>query len=221
MPQAFDNADSSGLVVGHTIVRDVAYTASYGTRFGRRVLAGLTYKYLQKRYDCSGGCSDPTLTSTRPSTTAFDLGLQLDSLSADVPLTFGLAVRNVGLPFKYKDNEQRDPLPTQVAFGASLGIRGFERSVPNSTLAAFAEVTKGVGTTPTVPATFHVGTELAYQKQFALRVGYAKRDDGYGGASLGLGFARKRLTLDVARQLGASGLLADQPPTYVGLRYAF
>lgn len=218
----FENKDSIGTTTGQTIVRDVAYTASYATRFGRHFLVGLNYKYLQKRYDCSGGCDDPTLTSTRPSTTAIDAGLQVDSITR-YPIAIGLAIRNAGLPFQYKDNDQRDPLPTQAALGISVGVLGLERYVPNSSLRLFGEVTKGIGATPTVPSTYHVGSELTYQRSLALRVGYAKRyeGDGYSGPTLGIGFTRKRFTLDVARQLGASGLLADQPPTYVGLHYAF
>lgn len=219
-PQETVNTDTVGTTLGRTIVRDVAYTASYATRFNKQFLAGLTYKYLQKRYDCSGGCDDPTLTSTHPATTAIDVGIQIDSIT-NVPMSLGVTLRNAGLPFQYKDNEQRDPLPTQLAFGAAIGVPGFDRYVTNATLRGYAEVTTGLGGTSAVPSTYHVGGELGYQKSLSLRLGYAKRSDGYSGPSLGIGFVRRRFTLDVARQLGASGLLADKPPTYVGVRYAF
>jgi hypothetical protein len=224
-PEAsFENTDRNGIVTGQTIIRDVVYSASYATKLTRRLLGGISYKYIQKRYDCTGGC-DPSGENpqasirSRPATTALDLGVQVDPI-ARLPLTIGAAVRNAGLPFQFKDNEQSDPLPTQVALGASLGIAGIERYLPKSTLRAFVEGTKGVGA-QAVQATYHVGGELRYQESVVLRAGYAARNSDYSGAAIGLGFVRRRLTLDIARQLGAQGLLADKPPTYVALRYAF
>ena len=75
---------------------------------------------------------------------------------------------------------------------------------------------------------YHVGAEAVYRDRVSLRAGYSHLP-GYGGVQaseyngpmIGFGFSSARLAFDVARQITATGLLAEEPPTYVGLRYAF
>jgi hypothetical protein len=215
----FENTDSLGMLLGSTVVRDVALSASYASHVTRQLLAGVTYKFVQRRYDCSGGCDPKFAQSSRGATTAIDFGLQLDSLPA-VPIHFGIALRNIGPALQFKDNDQSDPLPTQLAVGAAYDVQHFERVLPGATLRGLVEVTSGVGAA-TLRRTYHVGAELRYQRTLLLRAGYAERHTPYSGPALGIGFVRSRLTLDVTRQLGTTGLLAQDPPTYVSLRFGF
>jgi hypothetical protein len=68
-----------------------------------------------------------------------------------------------------------------------------------------------------------IGAEFAWEDAVYLRGGYVVERQGTesGGASLGIGFALRRLTIDFARNF--SGLSADagQPPAFLSLRIRF
>jgi hypothetical protein len=215
-PGPQDLTDDFGNVVGRLFIRDVAYAATYGVDFGRRLGIGLTYKYVQYRFDCTGEC---TLPSKRPGTGAVDFGAQYE-VTRDSSLVLGVAVRNLGLRLQIKDRAQSDPLPTHLAVGAAWDVPDVERYVPDASLRVLVEGTRGLGVR--LDGTYHVGAEAVYRKSVSLRAGYSRTaGSGYGGPAIGFGFARSRFSLDVARQVTSSGLLADKPPTYAGLRYAF
>jgi hypothetical protein len=206
-----------GTVVGTLYPRNVVAAASYAVTFGRRLAAGLTYKYVQYRFDCTGLCSD--LARSNRGTGAVDVGVQYD-LGRDSSIHVGAAVRNLGLRLQIKDRAQSDPLPTQLALGASWDVPNIERYVPETSLRVLAEGTAGLGVR--LESTYHVGAEAVYARRVALRAGYARLPGSdYGGPAVGFGIASKRLAFDVARQVTSTGLLADKPPTYAGLRYAF
>ena len=78
--------------------------ASYAATFGSRVRAGVTYKFLQDRQDCSGDCTGaPTHV---PSTSAFDFGVQA-ALDDSSRITFGAYARNIGFRLQINDVEQQ------------------------------------------------------------------------------------------------------------------
>jgi len=52
-----DVTDGSGQVIGHILPRDVVFAASFATDITKRLTAGLNYKLIQLRVDCSGQCS--------------------------------------------------------------------------------------------------------------------------------------------------------------------
>lgn len=217
-----ETTDENNTVVGRAVFRDVAVAASYATRFGRRFHAGLSYKYVQYRFDCSGVCTRPgdpeQLARVKPSTSAVDFGAQLDPRVGG-PLHFGVAVRNLGLRLQVRDRAQADRLPTQLAGGVAYDVPNVAKYLAETSVRLVSEFSTGVGVR--LGQTYHLGAEATYRRAVSLRAGYAKRDGGYGGPAIGFGLARKELTLDIARQVAASGLLVDKPPTYVGLRYSF
>ncbi|MBV9880859.1 MAG: PorV/PorQ family protein [Gemmatirosa sp.] len=217
-----DFTDINGALIGTSNFRDVAYAASYAARFGSRLNAGLTYKYVQKRNDCSGICTRPgeldPLAGVRASTSAVDVGFQYD-VGKTSAVHLGAAVRNLGLRLQVRDRAQADPLPTQAVVGGAYDLPHVDRYVPDASLRVLAEATTGVGVR--LDPTYHVGAEAGYRGAFALRAGYDKRPGEYSGPSFGFGLSSKQLALDVARHIASSGLLADKPPTYVGLRYSF
>src|SRR5687767_325366 len=107
--------DGTG-VVGSLLPRSFVYAATYATPIGDRLGAGITYKVVQLRFDCTGAC--PPNARIAATTSALDLGVQYD-LHPTSPITIGAAVRNLGLRVQVNDSEQSDPLPTRVQLGVS------------------------------------------------------------------------------------------------------
>ena len=199
---------------GQLYSRNIAVAASYASQIGNRIRAGLTYKLLQFRFDCSGEC--PDLPSRRASTSALDAGVQYD-LPIGIPLSVGAVVRNVGVRL---DADQADALPTRIQVGA-LG----HYTIPK-TLAADARISLAVDVIDELPLRRplpRVGAEFSWDSSVFIRGGYVveSADTEAGGASLGIGFVVRRLTIDFARSF--SGLSADagQAPTYLSLRVRF
>lgn len=213
----------SGVQIGTLFHRNVEVAGTYAAGFGRGLSAGVTFKYIQFRVDCEGTCEAiaglPLVPPTVSSTSAVDLGVQYQ-LPGRSPIHLGAALRNVGLKLQVVDAEQADPLPTQLAVGAAYDVPHVDRTVPGGTLSIFAEGSAGIGS-ETRDNTVRLGVEGGYQRTVFLRAGYAFRSGAYGGATVGFGLARNRVALDVARQVIVSDALSNNPPTYIGLRYAF
>ena len=206
-----------GTEIGTAVTRGVVYAASYATNVVQRVSAGLTYKIVQFRTDCSGTCPDElTRTAT---TSALDFGTQF-SFQAGAPVVVGVAVRNLGVRLQVNDSPQSDPLPSRIQVGAQVLL------VPPERYGSDFDVRIGVDVVDELevhrPAA-RLGTDVAWQRRAHLRLGYAFEGGGSlgGGPSLGLGLVRGGLAIDIARVV--SGLSADagQAPTYLSLRYAF
>lgn len=209
--------------IGTLYYRNVEVAAAYAAGFGRGIHAGVTLKYIQSRVDCSGNCEPiqglPLVPPTVSSTSAVDVGVQYD-LPNRSPLHLGIALRNLGLKLQIVDAEQADALPAQVAAGIAYDVRRLEREVPGASLRLVADATAGIGSS-TKDNSVRFGAEGGYQRTVFIRAGYAFRDGAYGGATIGFGLLRNRFGLDVARQVSLGSVQANNPPTYVGLRYAF
>lgn len=211
-----DIPDSDGNPVGSFTPLNLVYAATYATPIGSRINAGLTVKLVQLRINCSGACGTlPTVSST----TAVDLGAQYD-LGWLVPVSLGVAVRNVGPRLQVNDRDQADPLPTRIQAGAVYRVTRLERYSKDVTVRVTGDVIDKLQlSSPTI----RVGADAAYRKRAHLRAGYVFREfensEQYG-ASLGLGLTAGNLYVDIARMFeGFAG--ASQPPTYLSLRYLF
>ena len=64
-----------------------------------------------------------------------------------------------------------------------------------------------------------VGAELAWHRRIHLRGGYASRDGGFGGPSLGLGYDTGNLAIDFARLFDEVSSATGAEPTYLSVRY--
>jgi hypothetical protein len=200
--------------VGSLVSRDVAYAASYARAFGSRVSTGITYKLVQLRADCTGRC--PDIPSTTLTTSALDFGAQV-SASPTLPLSFGLAIRNVRAERRTEDDGS-DVLPTRLHGGVRYTLTVPPRLAPGTTFAVEADF---IDKLPIREPTARLGAELAFQRTAHLRVGYAVDSPNGASPSIGLGLVRGSLAIDLARVV--SGLSADagQAPTYLSLRYLF
>lgn len=208
--------DAFGDVVGVILPRDVVFAGTYAFNLTKRLTAGANYKLIQLRVDCSGECS--SVGAEVESSRAVDLGAQYD-VEAGAPLTFGVAIRNLGGRLNSREPNQRDPLPTQVEAGAMYRLKFLDHYVKDTELRAAGSF---INSRSFGGKSVRIGTDVMYQGKVHLRAGYVGHDRrGDASASLGFGLQSGAFVFDIARTFG--GLPADtgQMPVYVSLRYLF
>jgi hypothetical protein len=206
----FDNT------VGVILPRDVVFAGTYAAVLTKRLSAGVNYKVVQLRVDCSGECS--SVGAAVQSSRALDVGAQYE-LQAGAPLTFGAAIRNLGGKLNSRETNQRDPLPTQVEAGAMYRLKFLDHYVKDTELRAAGSY---INSRSFGGKSVRFGTDVMYQGRVHLRAGYVGHDRrGNASASLGFGLQSDAFVFDIARTFG--GLPADngQAPVYVSLRYLF
>lgn len=211
----FPVTDSLGTEIGSLLTRNVAYAATYATPIGGRMSAGITFKIVQLRLDCTTGC--PSLSGT---TSALDFGAQYD-LGFLAPMSVGVAVRNVGAPLQVNDSPQADPLPTRIQIGVLYRVPGMDRYAPETELQLTGDVVDRLNMESPAP---RVGAELSWRRRAHLRGGYvfeSARSAESAGPSMGLGLATSNLRLDIATIFEGFSTDAGKRPTYVSLRYLF
>ena len=208
--------DENNQVIAVAFPRDVVFAASYAGRLTKRLDAGMNYKIIQIRVDCSGECA--TVGAAVQSTRAVDLGAQY-RVQVGAPLSFGAAIRNLGGKVNSKETNQREPLPTQLELGAMYRLKFLDRYVKDTELRASGSF---VDTRSFGGKAVRFGTDVVYQGTVHLRAGYVGHDRrGDATASLGFGLQSGSFVFDIARTFG--GIPADngQPPVWVSLRYLF
>lgn len=208
--------DPGEQVIGVILPRNVVFAATYARAITKRLTTGLNYKLIQLRVDCSGQCS--TVGAEVKSSRAVDLGAQF-AAAAGAPLTFGIAIRNLGGKLNSRETNRRDPLPTQLEIGAMYRLKFIDHYVKDTELRASGSF---VDTRSFGGRAVRFGTDVMYQNKVHLRAGYVGHDRrGDASASLGFGLQSGSLVFDIARTFG--GIPADngQAPVYVSLRYLF
>jgi hypothetical protein len=207
--------DDNGAQIGSVAIRNVVYGASYATPIGGRINAGITFKVVQLRFDCSSGCDSFSGTSS-----ALDFGAQYD-FGFVMPVSIGVAVRNMGAPLQVSDSEQADPLPARIQIGIMYRVPGLERYVRETELHLTGDVLDRLKMESPSP---RVGAALSWRQRAHLRGGYAfesaNTTEG-SGPSMGLGLATNNLRLDIATIFEGFSTDAGKRPTYVSLRYLF
>jgi len=193
---------------------DVILAGTYAASLTKRLSAGVNYKVVQIRFDCSGECSSvgPSVESSR----AVDLGAQYE-VEAGAPLTFGAAVRNLGGKLNSEQTNQRDPLPTQVELGAMYRLKFIDRYLKDTELRAAGSY---INTREFGGKSVRFGTDVTYQGKLHLRAGFVGHDRrGDSSASLGFGLESGGFVFDIARTFGGLPAEGGQAPVYVSLRY--
>jgi hypothetical protein len=190
------------------------YAASYAAGIDK-LSVGLSYKLVQWRLDCTGPCSDDT--GVMGSTSAVDAGAQF-SLSPRIPVTIGASVRNLGLRMQVNDGPQADDLPSRVQAGMEVRISKLDEVIDGAELRLNADVISELGRMDASP---RLGAELAWQRRFHVRGGYASRAAGLGGPSLGVGYEGNNLAIDFARLFDEVSSFIGSEPTYLSVRYRF
>ena len=211
----FPVTDESGTQIGSIVTRNIVYGASYATPIGARINAGITFKIVQFRVDCSAGCESQAGTSS-----ALDVGAQYD-LGFVAPVSIGVAVRNMGAPLQVSDSEQADPLPARIQIGVMYRVPGMERVAPETELHLTGDVLDRLKMESPAP---RVGAALSWRQRAHLRGGYvfeSANSAESAGPSMGLGLATNNLRLDIATIFEGFSTDAGKRPTYVSLRYLF
>jgi hypothetical protein len=193
----------------------VVLGATYAAPLGRHVRAGVTYKVVQSRLDCTGPCG--MISTFNASTSGLDAGAQVLMARRD-SMTFGVAMRQLGLKLQVNDNAQSDALPSRIHIGVQALVPAVTAVMPGAELHWAVEV---VNRTNFSNPSVRVGAELGLQKQLYVRGGYASGTGDATGPSLGLGFVRGRLALDFARMFSGFSADAGPPPTFLSLRLSW
>lgn len=208
--------DEQNQPVGVILPRDLVFAATYAKSFGEHVNAGLTYKVIQFRVDCSGQCA--TVGTFVNTSHAADAGIQYH-IAAASPLTLGVAVRNFGGKVKGRSTGSGDALPTRVDAGLLYHIVALDRFLKYTQVNGAASV---VTTRGESGPGFRLGAEAVYQSEVHFRAGYVgDANKNNSNASLGFGIQSGRLVFDIARSFGGLSADAGQPPTYLSLRFLF
>ena len=207
--------DSVGNSVGDITIRNYLLAASYASPVGKRLSAGLTFKYIRFQQGCTG-CN--TLPSFAAGTSALDVGAQY-RLPDATATTVGFALRNLGQPLQVKDKEQADPLPRLL----QVGVR---TRLPLSSLreaGASLDVSLDVLRTAQLGASSEaVGAVLGYREQLFLSAGYKHLPDGLSAPTIGVSVQRGAFGFDLARRFERLASEGGQPsPTYFSLHFRF
>ena len=212
-----DQTDSNGDGTGTIIPRSFVYAATYATPLGSYVTAGITYKLIQFRIDCTGPCPDISFSAT---TSALDLGAQF-TIKKSIPLIIGVAARNVvGIKLQVNDSPQADKIPKRLQVGMQYRIDVPPKIAPETAVRLAFDVADEITLSDPVP---RFGADVAFRDRFHLRAGYAfeaSRAEA-GGPSIGLGITAGNLVFDFARVLAGLSADAGKAPTYLSLRYLF
>jgi hypothetical protein len=201
---------------GTVLTRSFVLSASYATTIGNRASSGVAFKIVQMRVDCTGPCDFPNEVAQ---TFAIDAGAQLD-VGGSRRVTLGASVRNMGLALQVQDSPQADPLPTRVQVGVLYRYPLPERYAADAELNMSVDVIDGLHIDSPLP---RVGAEFVWQKSAFVRGGYIfdSAESESGGPTIGLGFSRNNLVLDLARVFTGFSADAGQAPTFLSLRFAF
>jgi len=207
--------DPGGVPVCVVLPRNILLAGTYGAAIGKRFNAGLSYKRLQYRVDCSGQCTN--VSTFTASSSAVDFGFQYDA-PTESPLTIGAAVRNIGTRLQVNNNEQADPLPTRIEVGAEYKLPWIAALIADTEVRIAADV---VSDNHVDHPAARVGADVTYDKNIHLRAGYVENDANGARTALGFGIGTGHLVFDIARTFGGLSADAGQTPTYLSLRYLF
>lgn len=205
-----------GAPAGTLLSRDIIASATYASMIGSDATAGITFKMVQHREDCSGTCppTQPTAKSY-----AVDVGVQYD-LHRLIPVTFGAALRNVGPPIQVNDSPQSDPLPRRLQLGVEYRYSVPAETMKDTEVRVELDVLSDLKFGTPRP---RLGAEVGFQKRAFIRGGYVATTRGSenGGPSIGIGYATRAVALDLGRVLTGFSADAGEAPTHLSIRILF
>ena len=202
--------------VGQISPRNLALMASYATNVGA-LAAGITYKLVQFRVDCTGDCSQvPTATGT---TQAVDVGVQY-TIGSWRPIVVGVSLRNLGFNLQVNNQAQADPLPTRLSVGVSAEVVRPAGGVQGVDARVLADVQGTVLEGPLTTVTL-VGVESGVGELLRIRFGYAFLDSNARGPSLGVGVKVGSIAFDLARTFNSAQDVGETEPIQFTFRVIF
>jgi len=203
--------------VGTITPRNLALEASYATSVFGGLTAGIAYKLVQFRVDCTGSCgSVPTVVGT---THALDFGVRY-ALPTAMPVILGATIRNVGFKFQVNNQAQADPLPTRIQLGVAVVAYRPTTGMQGLDVRVLADMQGVMGQGDLAP-TGLFGVESGYQETLRVRVGYAFLDTQARGPSMGVGMKVGRVGIDLAKTFYAADAIGEKDPFHVSMRFTF
>ncbi|HEY6808906.1 MAG TPA: hypothetical protein VI160_08980, partial [Gemmatimonadales bacterium] len=191
------------------------------------------YKLVAFRVDCTGQCG--TVPSGSGATHALDIGGQF-AVGADGALRLGVAVRNIGFRLQVNNNDQADPLPARLVFGAVYRVRfrpepppagnGLDAgTVPPASIPEQLDLRVAADVDSpwdnSAPPEMRLGVDIGYHDVVRLRGGYAFTRQGLTGPSVGMGISTGAIGVDFARTFMTGTDLLAANPTFVSFRLSF
>ncbi|MGH7505784.1 MAG: PorV/PorQ family protein [Longimicrobiales bacterium] len=197
--------DAQGNVTGEIGLLEHALTATYATRVGRGLRAGLSYQLFQRRQDCRGFCNVESYAAT---THLVDAGLQYTPAFLS-RLELGASLLHLGFPLQVKNAPQAAPTPTRLRLGAAHEV--LQHVQPDSALQVWlsADLITAVGDLG--DATLNVGAEMSLDDRFFVWLGYGSGAGVLGGPALGVGLELDRFSVGVARSFVSSPIEGSDP----------
>jgi hypothetical protein len=211
-----DVTTGGNVPVGRISPRNVALYAGYATDLLTGLAAGITYKLVQFRVDCSGSCANvPTAVGT---THAVDLGVQWQH-AGRMPVSVGVAIRHLGFKLQVNNQAQADPLPTRLVVGVRWDVVPMAVGAERFDVRVLADVegVMGQGAMEPVPL---VGVESGVGDLLRVRAGYAFVDAASRGPSLGLGLSFGKASFDIGKTFYAADAIGEQEPVHLSFRLA-
>jgi len=205
-----------GPTTGFVNPRNVVLSLAYASQLFGGLSAGIEYKLIQFRVDCSGDCS--LVPASVGTTHALDFGLRY--VAPTVPVIVGVSVRNVGFKLQVNNQAQADPLPTRLQFGVACVILRPAPGMQGVDLRVLADVQGVVGQGNLEPVTL-VGVESGVSETVRVRAGYAFLNSEARGPSLGLGVEVGRVGIDVAKTFYPADAIGEKDPFHVSVRVLF
>jgi hypothetical protein len=207
--------DTSGQIQTGTFQQESKIiVGTFSAPFGDHLSAGISLKFLQQSFPCTGTCDLPT---SAPETGAIDVGAQY-IVNKDSTIVFGAAVRSVGPKLQVNDAPQADALPNRLDVGVAFSPRRANWPKEIRVRGAADMVTRpSRGVSPG----YRIGGEVSYLDRLQARAGYLFNDPGESGPTLGLGFSTGRLQIDFAQARTDAAGAAGKQPSYLSLRYSF
>jgi len=156
---------------------DLAVAVGYGQRLGGGYSLGGNLKYIRSKIE-----------SENANAFAVDLGLMYRQ--PNEPLSFGLAIQNLGSKMKFIS--QSDKLPLNLKVGAAYSFAGTNELLDGLTFAL--DLNKPIDN----DLLLNAGAEYWLGDMFALRLGYDGMNEAGNGMTAGAGFRYQDLEIDYA-----------------------
>jgi len=203
--------------IGVFTARNIALEASYAAGIFGGMTAGIAYKLVQFRVDCSGNCAGlPTAVGT---THALDIDIRY-ALPTALPIELGATIRNLGFKFQVNNQAQADPLPTRLQMGVALVALRPASGMDGLDVRVLADMQGVVGQGDLAPNGL-LGVESGYRETLRVRFGYAFLDTQARGPSLGVGMKVGRVGIDMAKTFYPADAIGEQDPFHVSMRFTF
>jgi len=213
--------DENNQTIGRVSVRSHQAIATFASRLGSVLDAGLNFKLLFYRQSCRGQCADAALSAT---SYVVDAGVQLTPWPEE-PLRFGAMIAHAGPRLQFINAAQADPLPTRLRLSVAYDV--LDRLTPNPALHLWTSLEVEDRWNDLGSRTYYLGSELQVgtDEMLFVRAGY-----GYSelealrqteGGAVGLGLRYERFDLGIARSVGGRSLGPESEPVYLTLGVRF